>query len=318
VAEAAMSKFLAAVQQRVQYVELMKSCGAPEGSLKHAANLHGLVEGMMKLARAAKVISTSEAMETKCELERALDEAALQTVMNAVNAKVDIANISPNSGREGADKLNFLNIDDFMTDQLWDIFANMGYNATDKLILMANALRGLGVEHGTERTYAFAAALATNAHGLDVTALLADTRKLKGFCRTSTLDHISIYNVTRYPPTPDDLQQEFPEIYSAFYADHPPARSRWTASYRSILIGMLPCRSTKSGVDQSQLGPSSASGSMRSGINAASRVAFQQLQSGPPQRMSDVKKSCGLKPQNTNTPNKQKTRTTRSERDPTR
>ena len=50
-------------------------------------------------------------------------------------------------------------------------------------MLMAKQMRLLGMDRADEKTYALAAALATQSHGLETTALLADVRLLKEYVK---------------------------------------------------------------------------------------------------------------------------------------
>ena len=97
VASATMStkhNLLHIVQQRLQYVQLMSSCGAPPGSAKHDQLLADCSAGVLQSVRSAKAISPSCAMELKVALEVVLSPVAVELIMTTVNGKVDLAGAS--------------------------------------------------------------------------------------------------------------------------------------------------------------------------------------------------------------------------------
>ena len=79
------------VQQRLNYVQLMSSCGAPPGSAKHDQLLADCSAGVLQSVRSAKAISPSCAMELKVALEVVLSPAAVELIMTTVNGKVNLA-----------------------------------------------------------------------------------------------------------------------------------------------------------------------------------------------------------------------------------
>ena len=86
------------VQQRLQYVQLMSSCGAPPGSVKHGQLLADCSAGVLQSVRVAKAISPSCAMELKVALEAVLSPAAVELIMTTVNGKVDLAGAASITG----------------------------------------------------------------------------------------------------------------------------------------------------------------------------------------------------------------------------
>ena len=112
---------------------------------------------------------------------------------------------------------------------------------------MACVFANLGIKNGTERTYAYGAAVATQAEPYDRDAILQDLRKLKNYVRTLTSDS-KIRGPLEYPQDPLKLKEEFPELYEQAFSESPPVSSKWSVDKCAIILGDIPCRNTRTGV----------------------------------------------------------------------
>ena len=115
---------------------------------------------------------------------------------------------------------------------------------------MAHVFVQLGLTNPNEKTYALGAAL-TNGHANDINQVYEDGKALKGFVRRNDV-HVSqeerVRGPTTYPKDPKILREDHPKIYEAMYTTDPPTESKWTTTYKNIILGSVPCRSTKTGV----------------------------------------------------------------------
>ena len=105
----------------------------------------------------------------------------------------------------------------------------------------------LGVHKGNEKTYAYGAAIATQAHGFNIQSLLEDGRDLKSYVRSMTP---KLRGPEIYPSDPEVIRRDWPSIFAQAYgADEAmyPVPSKRANEHREIVLGMMPCRSSKAG-----------------------------------------------------------------------
>ena len=140
----------------------------------------------------------------------------------------------------------------FLTEPQWRMFTDPNFGTTqDKIMAMGRIMCALGVHHGNEKTYAYAAVIATTAHGLSETQLVIDLRTLKEHVKT--LREGLLEGPRIYPITIEEFQAKHPDLYAQAYPVDPPAPSKWTNNFRTMVHKLMPCRSTKAGVDKTQL-----------------------------------------------------------------
>ena len=92
------------VQQRINYVHLMSSCGAPPGSAKYEQLRSDCAAGVLQSIRSTKMISPDCAMELKAAFDELLSPAAVGAIMASVGGKVDISGTCA-TGAASADTL---------------------------------------------------------------------------------------------------------------------------------------------------------------------------------------------------------------------
>ena len=153
-----------------------------------------------------------------------------------------------------SEKQACLYTDMFLTEPQWRMFTDPNFGTTqDKIMAMGRIMCALGVHHGNEKTYAYAAAIATAAHGLSETQLVIDLRTLKEHVKT--LREGLLEGPLIYPITIEEFQAKHPDLYAQAYPVDPPAPSKWTKDFRTMVHKLMPCRSTKAGVDKTSCSP---------------------------------------------------------------
>ena len=96
------------VEQRFKYVELMQTCIAPIGSVRHEQLLASAYGGILQAVGAAKDIKPDVAMSIQARLSSAFQPAQIETIMAAINSKGNLGSGSAPDGQETRQENNFL------------------------------------------------------------------------------------------------------------------------------------------------------------------------------------------------------------------
>ena len=166
--------------QKLKYMELMATCGAPPGSNKHDALIADATAGLINVAHSMRSITPDEAVELKAVLEGKIPEPNVLTVMQAVNAKVSLAAGLAGGGIAEGDKISVTHLDACLLPDEWTRYEDKNGNQDVNLMSMAMTFARLGLaKKANERTCAYGALLATMGLGFEPTRLLQATRDLK-------------------------------------------------------------------------------------------------------------------------------------------
>ena len=239
------------IQQRVNYIELMTTCGAPTGSAKYEKLISDAAIGIMSAIKVAKTIKVDSAIEIDKLMQAKFPSEAYQMVMNAVNLKVNLTSPTSSGFLAKAEKQTHNYLDGYLTECHWEFFLNLKNDKQNKLFRMACVFVRLGLTRAQEKTYALGAALATHAHGFDVTQALEDVRKLKEYVRSvahanGQLIHI-LDGPDNYPEDVGDFRLAHAEIYQQAFPEDGPVGSKWSKEFRAMVCSVTPCRDTKTG-----------------------------------------------------------------------
>ena len=194
--------FVRAIQNRVSYVEMMKSCTAVD---KYANMISESVGGILQLTSCTKSLSPEDAIEVKPMLEKVFNAPAVFTLMEAINGKVKLGGACP----EARQKHRFL--DNYMTTALWKTFDDK-HGIQNNLMAMAKHMVNMGLDGKVapldEKTIAFASAIATRAAGFDAATLLGYNRDLKTYIVALTKMHTAPSLDGRRSNAPLDYQRK--------------------------------------------------------------------------------------------------------------
>ena len=241
------------MDKKLEYVKLMcQSIGDGAGG-QRSTLIADTVLGVLQGIRLCKAVTEGEAIQIKKRLEPEVTEAQLNTIMSAIHAKVNLSSCTPTGVVNSDQKQEALTIDALLTEQQWKFFLDPHVDRTAKLMMMAQIFQCLGIQKATERTFAFGAAVATQAHGFDdISQLYTDGGKLKMFAASKVHGHEFEKGPLVYPSTHEALLSENPTIHRQAFPDpsHPPVPSKWNDSQRAMIARHAPCRNTKSGVEK--------------------------------------------------------------------
>ena len=261
------------IVNRLKYVELMATCGSPPGSPKHDLLLAECLTGILGAVRNTKHVAAEHAVEIRGVLGY-LPQESVEVIMSAISAKVNLAS----TGCSGADRQSNLHIDVYLKEQSWELFQNMNIDTHTKLLAMASIFIGLGMFKVNEKTYAFGAAIATQASAYESNQLLDDTRKLKSLLRSIDSSGVQ-QGPDIYPDSTEVFKMNYPEIYKQAYPDHGPCPTKWSPHYRLVVHGLAVCRSSKTGVQDAKKahGESAAFGQGILGLGVQRRASMESL-----------------------------------------
>jgi hypothetical protein len=84
-----MASVIEIAQKRVEYVHLMSQCGFAAGSPRHQQLLSDCVGGVLKAVQGKKFLTPSDVVAVKGMVEGLLPEPMVQTLVTAMDAKVN-------------------------------------------------------------------------------------------------------------------------------------------------------------------------------------------------------------------------------------
>jgi hypothetical protein len=264
------------IDNRLKYVQLMATCGSPQGSPKHALLIAECLTGILTAVRNTKQVAAEHAIEIRSLLGY-LPPESVEVIMSAISAKVNLASTG-SMGTSNADRQSNVHLDVYLKEQSWELFQNLKMDTHTKLLAMASIFIGLGMLKVTEKTYAVGAAIATQTSGYESNQLLDDTRKLKSLLRSIDSSGVQ-QGPDIYPDSTEVFKANYPEIYKHAYPDHGPCPTKWSAQYRLVVQGLAVCRSSKTGVQDAKKANAEAAalGHGMLGIGVQRRASMESL-----------------------------------------
>ena len=235
------SSMVVFAEKKIEYIELMSGLRKP-GTAAHAALLADATAGLLQYIRNSKVCE-DDAIDVAAVLTPALEESQVHSVMAAIDAKVNL------SRAPGTDlKQTNFHLDSHLTPDGWSLFGRTDVPAQQRLLGMASQMLGLGLLNANERTFAYAAALATHADYPSKAELLVHTRDLKVYLKACT-NASFLRGPSVYKKDPEDLLRSHPEVYKQAYPTQGPVPSTLNDAQRIITVKGAPCRNTRAGCE---------------------------------------------------------------------
>ena len=168
--KAALAKTL---ENRFKYLTSMERVYA-KGTKSYEDLVVKTIEGILGTVRTCKLIKVEDALHIQEMLESSpLPEESTMLIAKAVDARTGI------DQAEGSnkDKQICMVLDKYLLDQLWDLFFDKTIDIQTRLLAMAKFLVSIGYIRPTEKTVAFATAIATGPDETKLRHVLVYSRR---------------------------------------------------------------------------------------------------------------------------------------------
>ena len=240
------------VEKRIEYLNLMTSTIAPTGSQKHKVLHTEAMEGILRAINSCKGIPADAVSDLHSKLSGVLSDEAVNALLGACNAKVDLSNLSGAVVQKLAPKQVNLVLDNYLTEQHWSVFTNPNHAPRDKLMVMAAIFVAIGLHHSDEKTKSLGCALSQQTNGFEaknIYAALTEFRELLKAALAST-HSCSVLGPEVYPEAIEEFKAKNPELFLQAFPAEPPTKTKWNNEFRAMVLRVCPCRDTKTGVQQ--------------------------------------------------------------------
>ena len=173
------------VTKRLQYIELISQSGVKPGTPKYAQLRVDCCAAIMQYIKTSRCLTVDCVVDVNAALvaKPMLSEESVALIMQALDAKVNMASTTMTGVPNSDSKQNNLNIDNYLSADLWKCFEDAAISKENKIFAMAKVFVSIGLVRPNAKTFSYGSAIATQAHGFEVTQMLADTRRLKDLFR---------------------------------------------------------------------------------------------------------------------------------------